>query len=218
MQLTRLSQDEAKTLGAFLQHEDRPEGTMSFHELQGFLFAVTAAPELIQPSDWLPLISNDEDIGFADEDEAERILDLIMVLYNQINASVVERSDEMPFDCAFLNATDANFDELAPVSQWSCGFIQGHNWLVELWDEWITDEESELSQEIGACLITLSFFSSQAVAEALYLEGSDGQLDDETFDEFAEKIRRLFPSALASYADIGRTISEVLARHGESDE
>jgi yecA family protein len=64
-QHAKLSAREARALGDFLSHADRPEGTLSFHELQGFLFAISCAPELIQPSEWLPLISNEEDMGFA---------------------------------------------------------------------------------------------------------------------------------------------------------
>ena len=51
---------------------------MCFHVLQGFLFAVASCPEMVQPSDWLPIISDDEDIGFNDQSEAQHILNLIM--------------------------------------------------------------------------------------------------------------------------------------------
>lgn len=118
----------------------------------------------------------------------------------------------MPSGCEFLDETDSNFDDQAPVSQWSRGFVEGHNWLVDLWDELLGDEDSELSQELGACLMTLSFFSSRELAEALYCEGSDNEreLEQGPFHAFADTMRRLFPSALASYADIGRTIAEVI--------
>lgn len=49
MHLAKLSAAEAKTLSAFLRHRDRPEGTLGFHELQGFLFAVASAPEYGRP-------------------------------------------------------------------------------------------------------------------------------------------------------------------------
>ena len=209
----KLSAREAKTLGSFLSHSKRPEGTLSFHELQGFLFAVTSAPELIRPSEWLPLISNEEDMCYADLREAQRILGLIQVLYNQINASVIERSDALPFGCEFLADTLANLEEQAPISQWSRGFVEGHDWVMDLWNEYVSDESAELSKELGACLMTLSFFSSRPMAEALYREGGDGErpMEPEAFEAFAGTMRRLFPSALASYANIGRSIAEVLA-------
>ena len=206
----KLSAREAAALTGFLNHKDRPKGTLSFHELQGFLFAIACAPELIGPSEWLPLISNEEDMRYADLHEAQRILGLIMVLYNQINASVIERSDAMPSGLAFLADTSANLDEQAPVSQWSRGFIQGHGWLEDLWNETVPDDDSELSKEIAACMMTLSFFSSRQVAEAFYREsrGRGSEVDPEVFGRLAETMRRLFPSALASYADVGRSIAD----------
>jgi len=207
-----LSPREVKTLGKFLSDRDRPEGTLSFHELQGFLFAVTCAPELIMPSDWLPLVSNEADMSYADLNEAQKILDLIMTLYNEINSGVIARSDAMPSGCEFLPETLANLDEQTPVSQWSSGFIEGHNWLADLWSEYVFDDDTEMSEELGACLITLSFFSSKSMAEALFCEGTDRerQMESQEFEQFAETIRKLFPSALASYANLGRSISEAL--------
>jgi uncharacterized protein len=212
----RLSAREVKALERFLSDRDRPEGTLSYHELQGFLFAVVCAPELIRPSEWLPLISNEADMGYADQNEAQKILGLIMTMYNEINSSVIERSDAMPSGCEFLPETHANLDEHAPISQWSRGFVEGHNWLGNLWSEYVLDEDTEMSEELGACLLTLSFFSSKPMAEALFCEGTDREreMDLQEFERFSETMRRLFPSALASYADIGRSISEALQSDG----
>ena len=76
----KLSKGEIEELRKFLISPQRPDGTLCFQKLQGFLFAVTSCPEMVQPSDWLPIISDDEDIGFNDQSEAERILSLVMTL------------------------------------------------------------------------------------------------------------------------------------------
>ena len=100
-------------LKSFLSNPHRPSGTLRFRELQGFLFTIASSPETIRPSEWLPIISNDEDMGFENEIEAQRVLNLIMALYNQVNSSVLERSDAMPPGCEFQLDIDANFDEVA---------------------------------------------------------------------------------------------------------
>jgi yecA family protein len=207
---TQLSQADIAKLTKFLINENRPEGTLCFQELQGFLFAVACSPELVRPPDWLPIISNDEDIGFDDQSEAEQILDLIMILYNQVNIAVLERSNKMPMGCEFQEAIEANLDEKVEISQWSRGFMLGHDWLAGLWDELVPES---LDEECGSCAMVLSFFSSKRLAEAYYLETTTSpkhRKPGESFNEFAEKIRNLFPDALASYAHLGRTISEVL--------
>jgi yecA family protein len=211
----KLSPRDANSLSAFLSSSDRPTGTLSLNELRGFLFAIACSPELVKPSDWLPLVSNDQPIGYKDSKEAQRILKLIMTLYNEINTAVIERSVTVPPGCAFRAETGANLDEQAPLSQWSRGFSLGHDWLGEVWEERVPDNLSETSKELAACMMTLSFFSSRRIAEAFHRESNVGRRGAQrrSLEEFAEIMRELFPSALLSYASIGRHGSEALAGH-----
>jgi uncharacterized protein len=205
-----LSQADVAELSSFLIDPNRPEGTFCFQELQGFLFAVASAPEMIPPSDWLPTVSNDEDIGFKDQPEAERVLSLIMSLFNQINIAVLERSDGMPSGCKFQADIEADFNEDVAISQWSRGFTAGHDWLADLWDEFVPES---LDEECGSSAMVLSFFASRRLAEWYYLESTTTPRHRKpgiSFNEFAARVRDLFPDALSSYAHLGRTISEVL--------
>ena len=207
----QLSRADIAELTNFLIDPKRPDGTLCFQELQGFLFAVASSPEMVQPSGWLPIVSNDEDIGFKDQSEAQQILGLIMTLYNQINSAALERSDKMPSDCEFHSDVEANFDEEVPISQWSRGFMLGHDWLADLWDEYVPES---LDEECGSSAMVLSFFASRKLAEMYYLETTTTPHHRKpgiSFSEFAERVRDLFPDALSSYAHLGRTISEVLA-------
>lgn len=211
-----LSSADALELKAFLDNPARPANTLSFHELQGFLFAIASSPETIPTSAWLPLISDDEDLDFDDDDEAQRILGSIMVLYNEVNTAVLERSELLPPGCSFNDDVVANFDENASISQWSRGFLLGHDWLAEVWEEYLLEE---MDEECGAAMMVLSFFSSRQLAEAYFDDSRPTRKRSVAkFEQFAEKIRGLFPSALASYSHIGRTIFEFLLEKEDTDE
>ena len=212
-----LSQADIKALTEFLADPARPDGTLTFQELQGFLFAVACSPELVPPSAWLPVISDEKDIGFKDEDEALQISGLIMSLYNAINEAALVRSKNMPAGCKFRPAVEDNFDDELAISQWSRGFMMGHDWLAEVWDEYLPEE---LDGEFGSTAMVLSFFSARRLAELYHLEATTTpthRKPQTPFVEYADKVRRLFPDALSSYAHIGRTISEVLAGRHSSD-
>jgi hypothetical protein len=88
--------DDYSDLDRFLGEASRPAETFTFHELQGFLFAIASSPETVPPSEWLPMIGNDKSLNFAGEAEAERILGLLMNLYNEINLTVLERRNVIP--------------------------------------------------------------------------------------------------------------------------
>ena len=214
---TKLSKGEIEELKTFLVSPQRPDGTLCFHELQGFLFAVASCPEMVQPSDWLPIISDDEDIGFNDQSEAERILSVIMTLYNQVNTAVLDRSYKMPPGCKFQKELEANFEEEAAISQWSRGFTLGHDWLADVWDEYVPES---LDDECGSSAMVLSFFASRKLAELYYLETTTTprhRKPNKSLTEFAEVVQGLFPAALSSYAHLGRTISEVTDMIEEED-
>ena len=72
-----LSRATVSALKAFLGNPDRPDGTLSYFELQGFLFTIASSPETIPPSEWLPMISNDENFLFEDETEAQQVRDCL---------------------------------------------------------------------------------------------------------------------------------------------
>ena len=188
------------SLHAFLEQPSRPAGTLTYHELQGFLFAVVSAPELIRPSEWLPIIFNDREAGYATLEEANAILGLIMALYNEINATVLEERVGLPADCHVRPRALDNLDDSAPLAHWSRGFMIGHQWLEALWD---VELPEDLDQEVGSVLMTLTFFASRNLAEAFQAEGA---LRTASLEATAEALLRVFPEALAEYAHLGRSV------------
>ena len=194
-------------LRAFLEHPSRQAGTLTYHELQGFLFTVVSAPELIQPSEWLPIIVAGEDVDYASVEQAEAVIGQIMALYNTINAAVLDPPTLLPADCPLRDDVLANFEDGAPIAQWSRGFLHGHQWLEELWEETVPEE---LEEELDAMLMALGFFSSREMAEGFHAEATTGE---QSFAAMADAIHRVLPTAVAQYAHMGRLIAEVLAEH-----
>ena len=202
-----LPSPDPSALQAFLADPARPADTLRYHELQGFLFAVASAPELILPSEWQPIIFADQEVVYASLDEAQEILGQITALYNAINAAVIDGPTLLPADCPLQDDVLANFDDAAPMAQWSRGFLRGHQWLEELWEEYLPEE---LAEELAATLMTLSFFSSRALAEAFVAENTGEQQSLETA---AATIHGILPRAVGQYAHIGRSIATVRREH-----
>jgi uncharacterized protein len=191
-------------LKAFLDDRAQPADTLRYHELQGFLFAVVSAPELIQPSEWMPLVFGGAEPEYASLDEAKRVMAELLSLYNSVNANVSAEAAALPADCVFRENVLANLDAEAPIGRWSRGFMRGHQWLEELWESYVPNE---LDEEFAAMLLTLSFFASPDIAEAFRKESAP----DQSLEALATSIRLIFPKALAEYAHLGRSIAAVLA-------
>lgn len=208
-QSSRRKPSGANTLAQFLADPSRPPGTLGYHELQGFLFAVASAPDLVRPSEWMPEVFGGKEAGFADLDEAQAILPELMALYNAVNTSVASERAALPVDCRFRRNVLANLDADAPVSMWARGFVHGHQWLEEDWAPYVPDE---FDQDFGMVIMTLSFFATPTLARAFVKE-----LGRTDLVETAALFRRAFPDALAEYARLGRSISTVLMEHAAAN-
>lgn len=70
------------------------EDTMLLEELDGFIAGLLACPELIMPSDWLPVVWHADDTDqqpiFENLDHANRILGLIMEHYNDVARTLMD--------------------------------------------------------------------------------------------------------------------------------
>ena len=152
----------------------------------------------------LPIIFAEEDAGYASLDEAQEILGHIMALYNTTNAAVLDPPTLLPGDCPLRDDVLANFEDDAPMAQWSRGFLLGHEWLEELWE----DLPEEMAEELDAVLMALGFFSSREMAEDFHAETGTSE---QSFEAMADAIHRVVPSAVAQYAHMGRTIATMLA-------
>ena len=191
-------------LAEFLAADGRPEATMNYAELHGFLFSIACSPELLAPAEWLPHIFNGEEAGYANEAEAASITTSLMTIYNEISSQVCEQQVELPEFCTPEDIAMENFADDAPLCHWSRGLLLGHNWLSDLWEAYIPDE---LDEELGSCFIVLTFFAGQALAEEYCKEAVEGGTTVETM---AESVVDSLDEAAMSYANLGHSIQLAL--------
>ena len=178
------------SLACFLADPARPANTLRYHELQGFLFAVASAPEVLPPSEWLPRIFGEAEAGEATLDHA--MLGQIMALYHTITDTVLDPPAGLPTDCLLRADVLANFTDAAPIAQWARGFCRGHRWLDALWEATVPQA---LDEEFGSVVMTLIFFSSREMAEAFHREAATG---GQSFARTATGIHRVLPAASPS--------------------
>jgi hypothetical protein len=71
-------------LDDFLMSDRAPEDCMQLSDLDGFLTAVAIGPELIMPSEWLPVIWGEGEPEFESAEEAQSVIGAIMARYSEI--------------------------------------------------------------------------------------------------------------------------------------
>lgn len=124
-----LSPTELRALEQFLQQPGRRDRAMNLAMLEGYLAAVVIAPSPVMPSDWLPRVWDIERgtraAGFATAAEAQRVLGLVMRLYN----GVAQAFAAEPFRFEPLYRRDAGWD----VRHWCEGVLIGLDFDADHW-------------------------------------------------------------------------------------
>src|SRR5579863_7589541 len=104
-------------LGEYLLSDQAPDDSMGLSDLDGFLTGLVVGPELIPPSEWLPVIWGGEEPKFQSEAEMKTVLGTIIGRYNEIAACFNNYPDE--FDPIFWEGPEG--DVIA--SDWAGGFL-----------------------------------------------------------------------------------------------
>jgi uncharacterized protein len=100
------------------------------------LTGVIVGPELIAPSEWLPIIWGDADPEFETEDEMRVILGTIMGRYNEVAACFNRDPDE--FDPIFWEGPEGE----VIASDWAGGFLDAVALRPEAWIPLMEDDRA----------------------------------------------------------------------------
>jgi len=142
-----------EVLRDYLDSDRAPPECMDLSQLDGFLAGIVSGPEPILPSEWLPLVWDNEEPFFDTEAEARSVLGMILRRYNDIADSL----DAQPptFAPVFWEAQDGT----PIVEDWAHGFMQAVALRAEAWEPVLRDEESAI------LLIPIGIIASQAVPD-----------------------------------------------------
>lgn len=167
-------------LDAYLNSEQAPPECMGLSDLDGFLTAIAIGPELIKPSEWLPVVWGDEEPEFATVEEAQAILSLIMARYNEILQELT--TDPETFEPIFW----AGDDEEPVVTDWAAGFLEAVRIRPEAWQK-LTDDP-DAGGLFAALLLIGSDLDDMAV--------KGGELSEEEIEQLLEDGPDLIPDAV----------------------
>ena len=110
---------EFEELDDFLTSDRAPEDCMQLSDLDGFLTAVAIGPELIMPSEWLPVIWGEGEPEFESVEEAKGVIGAIMARYNEILHLIQHQPDD--YEPLFWETPDGE----AVAGDWAEGFMAG---------------------------------------------------------------------------------------------
>lgn len=127
-----LTPEELDRLSAFLESDQTPPETLWLDGLHGFLTAVLCLPDLLAPSQWLPVIWEGAEPDFETEQQAQEILERILRLYNEIAVTLME---QRPYAPMMLGETLDDGSTEFDAHGWCHGFVRGLQLSPSAWDD-----------------------------------------------------------------------------------
>lgn len=109
-------------LAAFLDSDRAPTDSMQMAEFDGFLTGVAIGPELIMPSEWLPVAWGGEGPVFESDEEAQSLFGAMMSRYNEIIRQAQDGTYE-PIRCTTPEERRA----------WAEGFVIAMGLRLQAW-------------------------------------------------------------------------------------
>jgi uncharacterized protein len=177
-----VDQVDLEALERFLMSDHSPPNSMMLSDLDGFLTGIAIGPELVLPSEWLPLVWGGEPPEFADESEAKAVLGAIMGRYNEI----LRQIDHDAFHPIFWAAHDGT----VIAADWAEGFLQAIILRMDAWGRLLK------SKRDGRLLIPILALCGDESGESLL--GLPPEEEDGLMEEAAEFIPACV-TAIAAY-------------------
>lgn len=112
-----------------------PDESMGLSDLDGFLTGVVVGPELILPSEWLPVIWGGEEPEFQTDAEKRSVLGTIMGRYNEIAACFASAPDD--FEPIFWEGPRGEIIG----ADWAAGFLDAVALRPTAWKPLMEDEQ-----------------------------------------------------------------------------
>jgi uncharacterized protein len=134
-----LSKAETRRLGDFLASAGNTGNAMTLDAIDGLFACLVCSPEVVAPSQWMPMIWGGQDPEYRNINEAREIMDLLMRKWNRV-ADTIHAGTYRPLIGVYEASDD---DEQNFAINWANGFINGMGLQEHYW--WDT-EDHELCQ------------------------------------------------------------------------
>ncbi len=146
---------EKKTFSKLLSRAVNADDAFNIEELHGFLFGLAIIPEVIKPSEWLPIAFGEEMMEFDSEAEAKEMMDRLFNIYNRLCKESHEKRLHLPFDLGSMKKGD-----VTRIGDWAYGLYIATTLRPEVWglngrwgrENCVTEEMQELSSAFGVII------------------------------------------------------------------
>jgi uncharacterized protein len=178
-------ESDLEALDDLLWSDQMPDDSMRLSELDGFLTGLAVGPQIVPPSEWLPVIwGGGEEPSLDDALQARALIDAVMARHD----AILEQIADGVVDPVFVETRAGEVVAL----DWTQGFMQAIGLRAEAWEKLFRSE-----RHAHLTLPILALCSDEEGEPLLALDKED---EDRFFAEACE----LIPPAILAIAEFWR--------------
>ena len=152
-------QQQEKVLSAWLA--SCPAGkhgrSMTLSAMKGLMFAVANSPVTVPPDRWMALAMASKTPAFDSPQQENDIRHILFNLLAKVRDTIAGGHEVLPEEC---RAEDVYSSEFARLQEWSFGYGQGCNLLMDVWSEVLKHPLVQpLAESWSRCLMLLNVWS-----------------------------------------------------------
>ncbi|MFC3151543.1 UPF0149 family protein [Litoribrevibacter euphylliae] len=206
-QLPSLTDTDRQNLKEFLNHSDRPQGTLNYTQFIGLLYGVLSAPAFLSTEQWLPMVFNGESAN------AEKQTEMQAIILNMVQHYKEAFDDIMAGTCKPIVNLSWSEDavERMELEHFCQGFITAFTSIEGLWKETIekfnnldVSMRGDLNLEDQVYSI-LGLISTLAAPDLNIERAENPQLLKDSLPVFAQQL----PEAIFALAQMGGKLEEL---------
>ncbi len=137
-----LTSKEKQCIKKLLALAPEPKDTLTNNEITGFMFGLAMTPDIVSPSEWLPVIFGGEMPLFDSMEQMEQLTGGMMQLLNRLTAAFHHSKLKFPFTIEKLSQKDFSI-----LLAWAFGFEEALSLRENIWDPRSFRELSDKQRE-----------------------------------------------------------------------
>jgi yecA family protein len=209
-----LTATQKKNLKKLLSMTGQPDDTFSYDELMGYMFGLAMTPDVIAPSEWMPIIFGGDLPPFESMKQMQEMTGTLIQVYNNFIDDFLNRKLHFPFKIEKLQ--DEGFRE---IYEWVSGFEEAIALREELWDpEEFPDLSVRKQEELYHSMMTIQGLVDpvevmdyfEDMPDDLFQEaftGSDPELNDREI-QIQVFLMVSLPLAIETFQEHARTVEK----------
>jgi uncharacterized protein len=178
------------------------ELSFGFHFASGFILHMVSAPEIIDPSEWLPMVFKSGEMpAFQSDQQGQTIVGALLSIWQHwAEATLDSETIPLPPGCGL----DGDGRPTPELLDFCNGYLMGCHWLKELWAEVFQERGNDSNEDL--ILSTAMMLCLLSIGKHQELIAEDPERGQRIEALPPEKALDMLPMALTDLAALGRAL------------